>query len=166
MTGPLPLRAPSLVRRFSCLVYEVLVLFGVGIVCGLIGAALLAVAGRPQYAVAEVLAFGVYGVYFVWFWSRHGQTLPMRTWHIRLVRPDGGPVSTGRAVARYLVGCAWIAPPALLWHGDHRLAVIGAWAVLYGLSARWLPERQFLHDLSCGTRLVDVKPAVPQPSTR
>lgn len=166
MTGALPLRAPGVARRFACLVYEVLVLFGVGIVCGLIGALLLAIAGRPQYAVAEVFAFGVYGVYFVWFWSRHGQTLPMRTWHVRLVAADGGPVTTGRAIVRYLAACLWIAPPALAWHGDHRLAVIAAWGACYGLSALLLPGRQFLHDLIAGTRLIDVKPAVPLPSTR
>ena len=34
--------------------------------------------------------FVVLGIYFVWFWSR-GQTLAMKTWHIRLVDAQGRP---------------------------------------------------------------------------
>jgi uncharacterized RDD family membrane protein YckC len=161
-----PIKTPSLRRRFASVVYELLVMFGVGLVCGAIGAALLAIAGRPQDTLSEFIAFGVYGVYFSWFWSRHGQTLPMKTWHIKVVDTLGRPISRTRAVVRYLAATLWVAPAALLWHGEHRLWVIAAWGVLYGLSALLLPQRQFLHDLISGTRLIDVKPAVPQPSTR
>ena len=75
--APLPLRAPSVRPRFASVGFELLVVFGVGLGCGAIGAGLLAMAGRPQDTLSEFIAFGVYGVYFTWVWSRHGQALPM-----------------------------------------------------------------------------------------
>ena len=86
----------------------------------------------------------VVGVYFTWFWSRGGQTLPMKTWRIRLVRYDGAPVGKGRAVHRYLV--------AILG-----LAALGA-GFLWALVDR---DRQFLHDRLAGTALVDLSASPP-----
>ena len=54
--------------------------------------------------------FIVIGSYFVWFWSRHGQTLAMRTWHIRVVTTDGSTLTIARAIARYLLSWMWIMP--------------------------------------------------------
>jgi len=78
------------------------------------------------------------GTYFVFFWTRGGQTLPMKTWRIRLVRAEGGgPVHAGRALHRYA------------------LALLGTLAV--GLGFAWAlvdRDRQFLHDRLAGTALV------------
>ena len=82
----------------------------------------------------------VVGAYLVWFWTRGGQTLAMKTWRIRLVRDDGGAVSPGRAVHRYL------------------LAVLGTFAI--GLGFLWAffdRDRQFLHDRLAGTALIPVE---------
>ena len=46
----------------------------------------------------QAFMFVVLGIYFVWFWSR-GQTLAMKTWHIRLVDAQGRPVTQLRALA-------------------------------------------------------------------
>ena len=54
----------------------------------------------------RVFLFLVLGAYFVWFWSRGGQTLAMQTWHIRLVTRDGAPVSRLRALAPLPAGLA------------------------------------------------------------
>ena len=78
------------------------------------------------------------GTGFVAFWTRGGQTLPMKTWRIRLVRHDGAPVGVGRAVHRYL------------------LAVLGLAAA--GVGFAWAlvdRDRQFLHDRLAGTALVE-----------
>ena len=80
----------------------------------------------------------VVGFYFVWFWTRGGQTLPMKTWHIRLVRHDGTAVGTARAIHRFV------------------LALLGAAAL--GLGFLWAlfdRDRQFLHDRLSGTALID-----------
>ena len=42
----------------------------------------------------------VAAAYFVGFWSHGGQTLPMKTWHIRLVREDGSKIGIARVVIR------------------------------------------------------------------
>lgn len=78
--------------------------------------------------------------YFAWFWTHGGQTLPMKTWRIRLVTNDGAPVQYARAVLRYLL--CW---PSLLLFGSGIL-----WAFLDR-------DGQFLHDRLAGTRLAIVK---------
>jgi len=156
-------RAPSLRRRMACLVYEVLILFGIGLLPGAVGALLLAITGHPQDTALRVIAFAIYGMYFVWFWSRRGQTLPMQTWHIRLVTEDGQRPSVARASMRYLAGCAWIAPASLLawangWTRWQFLVAVGVGVVVYALLARLHPQRQFWHDALCKTRLINAQP--------
>ena len=57
----------------------------------------------------QAFLFVVFGIYFAWFWAK-GQTLAMKTWHIRLVRRDGERVSPWRALARYLLSWFWFVP--------------------------------------------------------
>jgi uncharacterized RDD family membrane protein YckC len=154
---------PSLRRRLASLVYEILLLFGVSLLPGAIGALLLAITGRPQDTALRLIAFAIFGLYFVWFWSRRGQTLPMQTWRIRLVTAHGKRLSIARASARYLVGCAWVAPATVLaslngWTGWHLLGAVGVGVVAYAMLALLHPQRQFWHDALCGTRLVDAHP--------
>ncbi|MCL2075762.1 MAG: RDD family protein [Betaproteobacteria bacterium] len=76
-------------------------------------------------------------LYFVWFWLHGGQTLPMRTWKIRVVDKGGGPLRPMQALFRYLV--AWFS------------------LLFFGIGFFWRiadPERQFLHDRLAGSRLV------------
>ena len=154
----------------ACFVYEALLLFGIGLIPGLIGAIVVAQgAHRHAWQSEEALrlcAFVIYGIYFVWFWSARGQTLPMQTWHIRLVTQDGARPGRWRALARYVACWVWLAPPALLgtalhWEPRLILAAVGAWIVLYALLALLHPQRQFWHDALCGTRLVS-DPSLPR----
>ena len=81
------MRPPDAWRRLACFLYEGVLLFGVVWAAGLVYS--LAIGQRNamtgQSGMQAVL-FLVLGLYFVWFWSRRGQTLPMQTWSIRLVR--------------------------------------------------------------------------------
>lgn len=80
----------------------------------------------------------VAGAYFVGFWTHGGQTLPMKTWRLRLVRADGGRVGVARGLHRFMI------------------ALLGSLAAGLGfLWALWDPDRQFLHDRLAGTRLVE-----------
>ena len=151
----------------ACFVYEALVLFGLALVPGVVGAIFTAQTGRgspwQSDTVLRVFAFVFFGIYFVWFWSRRGQTLPMQTWHIRLVGPDGRPPSAARALARFFASCLWFAPAALLstlmgWTRWQSLGAVGLGVVAWALLALLHPQRQFWHDALCGTRLV----AAPQ----
>jgi len=89
---------------------------------------------RPLLQIYLVL---VAATYFVWQWRRGGQTLPMKTWRIRLETAAGEPVSVLRALLRLV------------------LSAIGYG--LFGVSVWWAivdRDRQFLHDRLAGTRLV------------
>jgi len=154
-------------RRMACFVYEAMILFGLGLIPGVVGAAAMATIGGTEPALAEAglrtFAFMFYGLYFVWFWVRRGQTLPMQTWHIRIERHDGARLRAPRAIARYVASWLWIAPPALLgtalhWSPWQSLAAVGAWILIYAGLSRLHPQRQFWHDALCGTRLVAERP--------
>jgi uncharacterized RDD family membrane protein YckC len=159
--------APSLSRRMASFVYEGLILFGILLIPGAVGAIIVAVTGQQHSVqgdlILQVTSFSIYAAYFTWFWSKRGQTLPMQTWHIKVVTADGQPLSWGRAFVRYLASWLWVAPAALIavlnhwsFREDTRAMVVGAsLGVLgYALFALVLPQKQFLHDLICGTKLV------------
>ncbi|MGY4829421.1 RDD family protein [Sphaerotilaceae bacterium SBD11-9] len=158
---------PSLLRRLASFAYEGLILFGMLLIPGALGAVIVAITGqqhsRQSDLVLEVFSFLLYGAYFTWFWSARGQTLPMQTWKIRLVTADGQPVGRGRAAARYLMSWLWVAPAgvvATLNHWNVReqprtvVACLAIGIAAYALLSLLLPQRQFLHDILCGTRLL------------
>ena len=133
-------RAPALGRRLASAVYDLLL----NVALVLVGTfPFLAVFGDSTHGwrrhLLQAWVLALVGAYYAWFWTRGGQTLPMKTWHIRLVRADdGGPVGVGRALHRYA------------------LAVLGL--VAAGLGFAWAivdRDRQFLHDRLAGTALVD-----------
>ena len=155
--------APSLRRRMAAFVYEGLLLFGIGLVPGAIGALFFALTGQHHPLQSEtslrVITLLIYALYFTWFWSARGQTLAMQTWHIRVVTADGAPLGQGRALCRFIAACAWFAPAAVLshlngWTGWPALGAIAIGVVAYALLALVHPQRQFWHDALCGTRLV------------
>ena len=156
---------PSMGRRMACFVYEATLLFGIGLVPGVLGAVFFAQTGQrhplQNDTVLRLFALLLYGIYFVWFWSTRGQTLAMQTWHIRVVTAARRPLGQLRALGRFAACCiAWFGPALLLaaalglppWPS---LAAVAAGIVVYALSALAAPDRQFWHDRVCGTRLVD-----------
>ena len=91
------MRAPSLRRRMACWLYEATLLFGVVVLPGLI----FGMVTNTRHALdnrhgLQALIFGVLALYFGYFWTK-GQTLPMKTWHIRMVDRAGQPVRWPRA---------------------------------------------------------------------
>jgi uncharacterized RDD family membrane protein YckC len=157
---------PGLARRLACFVYEGVLLFGVLMISGYLYSSLTqqrhALHGRHGL---QAFLFVVLGIYFIWFWSHGGQTVAMKAWHLRLVARGGTAVGQARALARYLLAWAWFAPALLLlwWFDAKSLSAIFGGLVAgvlgYALLAWLLPGRQFLHDVICGTRLVDARRA-------
>jgi uncharacterized RDD family membrane protein YckC len=140
-------------------------LFGVVVVVGLI----YGVATQQRHALQgtfglQATLFVVLGLYFVWFWTRRGQTLAMQTWHVRLVRRDGRAVSPWRALCRYLLAWIWFVPALValqlagLRGAGVSFVIIAAGVFAYAALARLHPDRQFWHDAVCGTRLATWRP--------
>jgi len=166
---PLP-RAAPLLRRMAAFLYEGVLVFGILFATGLV----YAVTVRQTHGLAHrtgliAACFLVLGLYFVGLWWRSGQTLAMKTWHLRIVAADGGPLSPRRALARYLASWLWILPPLALAgalshpHLAAYYALPVAWVVLYALAALLHPRRQFWHDALCGTAVVDAPRGTPLP---
>ena len=159
------LATPGLVRRLAAFVYEGVLLFGVLMIAGYLYSSLTqqhhALQGQTGL---QAFLFVVLAIYFVWFWSHGGQTVAMRAWRLRLVTHDGQPVSQPRAALRYLASWVWFVPAlaAAWWAELHSAAQIFALmavgVIAYALLARLNPQRQFWHDVLCGTRLVTWRP--------
>ena len=156
------LQAPSLPRRMACWFYEGMLLFGVVFIAGYLFSALSqtrhALDNRPGL---QAFLFLVLAIYFTWFWHR-GQTLAMKTWHIRVVDRLGKPLSQRRALARFLTSWLWFAPPLVLtWPlglPALEVAVLTlGWIAIWALLSRFHPQRQFWHDALAGTRLVSTR---------
>lgn len=152
------------------MLYEGLLLFGVLMVAGWLYAALTqqrhALTGKTGL---QLFLFLVLGIYFIWFWTHGGQTVAMKTWRLRVLRADGQPLTQGRALARYLLAWLWFLPALLTLHlsglkgGGATAGVLLAGVLAYAAASRLHPQRQFLHDALCGTRIVDAPPP-PRPA--
>jgi uncharacterized RDD family membrane protein YckC len=167
--SPGPAGAPGLWRRLACFLYEGVLLFGVLMVSGWLFSTLTqqrhALLGRHAL---QAFLFVILGIYFVWFWSHGGQTVAMKAWHIRLVDRHGAPVSQPRAFARYILSWLWFLPGLATLglmglHGGGAITTVLVVGVLgYALLALLNGERQYWHDIACGTRLVTWRPERPQ----
>jgi uncharacterized RDD family membrane protein YckC len=160
---------PPLARRLLCLVYECVLLFGVVMLVGLAYAGIT----KQQHALQgqwglRVVLFLALAVYFIGFWSFAGQTLAMKTWHLRLERTDGSPMRPLRSLFRFLLSWLWVLPGLAAAHfsaltSSASIAGCVAAGVLgYAAMSLLHPSGQFLHDLACGTRLVDTRPGRPR----
>lgn len=156
---------PGVWRRMAAFLYEGVLLFGVLWAAGMV----YGIAFQQRHALAgqtglQVFVFIVLGAYFTWCWSRSGQTLPMQTWHIRVVTREGAPLTRLRAFARYVCAWLWFVPAFAAAHlagfktGWPMAATVLAGVATYAVLARLHPDRQFLHDALCGTRLVTWRP--------
>lgn len=163
---------PSVRRRVASMFYEALPLLGIlAVSAGLFGILLEQRHALYLRHLLQTWLFLVISAYFIWFWSHGGQTLPMKTWRIKLVAVDGSPVSGSRALIRYLLAWLWVLPGLILaWALGAKtwmlLAIPAVNAVLWGLAAHLHPQRQFLHDRWAGTRLIYLPPAKPDPTPK
>ena len=143
-------------------VYEAVILVGVVIFFAYGYSALgqyRAEAGPARWYFQGFL-FLVISAYFIGFWSDGRRSLPMKTVAVRLVDMKSRPLTAARAAVR--CGLIWILMlvPATLAYSLHP-----AWLLLWALSFAWAafsPQRQTLHDLLAGTRLVIDSKAAPR----
>lgn len=155
---------PSITRRIAALPYEGLLLLALLLIAtfpvsGMKG---ITLSGAPHLVFQAYLAV-VVAAYFIWFWRRGGQTLPMKTWRFRVVDLQDRPLTFKRALLRLVVASAFYGPACaglvLLFFPQRISPVITMWLFLPMLAtllwARFDADRQFLHDRWAGTRLVN-----------
>jgi uncharacterized RDD family membrane protein YckC len=135
-----PAPAAGLGRRALALIYETLLLAAV-LIAGALPPLLL-----MQQADASLLRptlqfflVALCGVYYIWQWLHGGQTLPMKTWRLKLIARSGGPLTLRQGLYRYFFALAG-------------LALFGA-GFLWALIDR---DKQFLHDRLAGTKIINV----------
>ena len=144
----------------ACWLYEGMLLFAVVFIAGWLFSTLgqMRDAMDARRPLLQAFLFVVFGIYFAWFWSR-GQTLAMKTWHLRIVDRQGRPVTQARALVRYLLSWVWFLPPLTamapyrLSGAEVALLIIG-WVMVWAILSRFHPQGQFWHDALAGTRLV------------
>lgn len=143
-SGRMVVELAGLRRRLASMLYEVLLLLGVLGLFYMLPNVLLGMAINiiPGPLLQLAWVFLACGGYFVWYWQRHGATLAMQTWRLKVVDArDGRPLTLWRAMLRYAL--AW---PSL-W--------------LFGVGILWVildRDRQFLHDRLAGTCIVLMPP--------
>jgi len=155
---------PGIIRRIACLPYEGLLLLALVLIAsfpiaGLKGATLV---GIP-HIIFQLYLFVVTATYFTWQWQKNGQTLPMKTWRIRVLTTDGKRLTWQRAFIRFIWALVFLGPACvgiLLFFFPNRLSpVITMWFFLPMIAtllyAKFDRDRQFLHDRLAGTRLED-----------
>lgn len=137
--GAAPAQRAGLLRRLASAAYEAILLIPVLFISSYLFLSLgQAFSGPLKRPLFQSWLVCVLAVYFVYCWTRSGQTLAMKTWRIRVAQTDGAPVCLRQALARFL------------------FALCGV--LLFGIGFWWAlldRDRQFLHDRLCGTRLFD-----------
>jgi uncharacterized RDD family membrane protein YckC len=134
----IPLKSPGFVRRIAVAAYDGLLVLAVLFIAALIfivGFGSAVEAPRRYFFQAYLLV--VMSAYFIWFWIHGGQTLAMKTWHVRLVTITDGSVPVKIALLRFTLATA-----GLVFFGA------GWWWMLFDR------ESCTLHDRLSGTRLV------------
>jgi uncharacterized RDD family membrane protein YckC len=106
------------------------------------------------------------GIYFVWYWTKSGQTLAMQTWRIRIINEDGYTLNRRQATWRYIFGSLWILPCVALqaiFHLERWLIIemlfavaLFLWPLSIFLDRRDKTLRQGLPDRFAGTRFVEL----------
>ena len=130
--------AATLKRRLISLVYETLILAAV-LFAATLPALMLTRTWEHTTArwVLQAWLILLCGCFYVWQWRGTGQTLPMKTWKLRLLTQAGTPLGTTRALGRYAAALLSVA--------------------LMGLGFLWAlidHDGLFLHDRLAGTQLV------------
>jgi uncharacterized RDD family membrane protein YckC len=172
------LPAPTIKRRIALNLYEMLVLFGVlaftFLVPHLIIGVLFEVTAPSAILMAHI--YLVLAFYFMWYWTKTGQTLAMQTWRIQLVNVDGAIMKRSQALMRFAIGSLWLIPAALLLFinikmnpsasmgGSVSIIFFSITLFLWPLSAILdRKNRQSIPDRWSGTRLVQLPNTIPHP---
>jgi uncharacterized RDD family membrane protein YckC len=111
--------APGVLRRLATMLYDLMLVFGVLVVAAaLFYTVFWVLSGSQQIDGVVRLLFQLYLVtviagYYIYFWTGARQTLGMRAWRTRLLRFDGGNLTSADALRRLLLAALTLAPAGL-----------------------------------------------------
>jgi uncharacterized RDD family membrane protein YckC len=159
--------APTLKRRLICMIYEALLLLGVVAVAVFIFLFIaqnfpaLKLTQTTESWLLKLWLFIIIGLYFVFFWSRTGQTLAMKTWRIRVIDNERLKLPLLKAAVRYCLAWMWFLPGLAIASqlGLKPLASLISVSIgftLWACTAIFDKDKQFLHDKLAKTRLIHV----------
>jgi uncharacterized RDD family membrane protein YckC len=100
----------------------------------------IAVSVLPMVFATRFLGFVLSGAYFAWFWIQYGATPGKMAFGLKVVNPDGAPLSIGQAIGRYL---------GMLLSG----LIIGIGFIMAGFD----DQKRALHDRLVNTRVIYMK---------
>lgn len=143
------------------MIYEAMLLFGVVFIAGLV----FDILSQSRHVLTlrharQFWLFLVLGAYFIFFWHRGGQTLAMKTWHIKLIAPSHENISVMKAITRYLLAWMWFLPAVAIDYtldlkGWSSIGLLAAGMILWAITALFDKDHQFLHDRLLGTYLIN-----------
>jgi uncharacterized RDD family membrane protein YckC len=143
-------------------IYDAAILFALWVVIALpFGIYFVAIQHHPASPILQNILHASWPIlglgYFVYYWTKNGQTLGMQAWRLQ-VRATKGPLSLSRATLRYLLALLWfvalIAGLLLAFYGRYLLALPPL--ILFSVAYLWIlwdPQGQALHDRLTGTRV-------------
>ena len=125
-------------KLFAACIYELLLLLALWMLCTWIFVRLFgdATHGNKRYFL-QLFLWLVTGAYFVWCWTKTGQTLATKTWKIKLVNQQNSTLSIKQAMIRYALASASVLACGLGF----------VWALVD-------KDRLFLHDRLLKTRFI------------
>ena len=132
----------GLLRRFGAMFYDFILLIAVLFFASLLIVLPFGITIEHRlYFLFIAYIYLVSFLFYGWFWTHGGQTLGLKTWHIRLISENGGSVNWKQAMLRYLASIiCWLSAGAgFLWCYTN-------------------PERLAWNDLLSKTRLVRCNP--------
>ena len=165
--------APAIPRRFAASIYEFALLFGIYfIVGGLVQVAFTLIGQTAPIWVLQLVIFLAFGYYFTYSWTRSGQTLAQKTWHIQVTQADGrSRVTQKQAWLRYIFSYLGILPALLLLftqmhghtsvEGDNAMVIYIQVIVFMVINCLALlgtslmnPQRRAVHEVLSGSRTI------------
>lgn len=136
----IPTKKVTLLRRFGAIFYDGLLVFSLMLVLGFLVTIILPVnnnnQANPYFFFIVTLPVSFF--YFAFFWMKSGQTLGMRTWHIRLVNANqyNKTITLTQCFMRYI------------------LTIISWLSLGLGFFYQWLDkDKQTFHDKYSKTQL-------------
>jgi uncharacterized RDD family membrane protein YckC len=104
----------GLLRRCAAILYDGLLLLAVLFFASLIIMLPLKITyEHPYYFLFIIYIYSIPFIFLGWFWTRSGQTLGMKTWHIFVQQQNGELINWKQAFLRYISALSFWLPAAL-----------------------------------------------------